>query len=137
MCGGHRLLIGRSGCNLVRMKLLLDNLPESLQNQRQTLADCLEAMDRVMPLRAVYLFGSHARGDARPDSDVDLCIVADGAERQLEAARKFREAIWDVWPRPALTLIPITPHRLDEKRVRRDHFFATVLQEGLLLAAEN
>jgi predicted nucleotidyltransferase len=119
------------------MKLLLDNLPESLQNQRQTLADCLEAMDRVMPLRAVYLFGSHARGDARPDSDVDLCIVADGAERQLEAARKFREAIWDVWPRPALTLIPITPHRLDEKRVRRDHFFATVLQEGLLLAAEN
>lgn len=131
------MLIGRSGCNLVRMKLLLDNLPESLQNQRQTLADCLEAMDRVMPLRAVYLFGSHARGDARPDSDVDLCIVADGAERQLEAARKFREAIWDVWPRPALTLIPITPHRLDEKRVRRDHFFATVLQEGLLLAAEN
>jgi predicted nucleotidyltransferase len=116
------------------VKLLLDNLPSGLQNQRTTLAQCLEAMDRVMPLRAVYLFGSHARGEARPDSDVDLCIVADGAERQFEAARKFREAIWDVWPRPALTLLPITPRRLAEKRERKDHFFFTVLQEGVLVA---
>ena len=119
------------------MKLLLDNLPTNLQSQRQTLAQCLEAMDRVMPLRAVYLFGSHARGEARPDSDVDVCIDADGAERQLVAAQKFREAIWDVWPRPALTLIPITSHRLAEKQARKDHFFSTVLQEGVLLASEN
>ncbi len=119
------------------MKLLLENLPVGLQGQRQTLARCLEAMDRVMPLRAVYLFGAHARGDARPESDVDLCIVTDGAERQLDAARKFREALWDVWPRPSMTLIPITTGRLAEKRARRDHFFATVLKEGLLLASEN
>src|SRR6266702_8942796 len=115
----------------------MDNLPTSLRSQGPILANCLEAMDRVMPLRAVYLFGSYARGEARPDSDVDLCIVADGAERQLEAARKFREANWDVWPRPALTLIPITPLRLEEKKERKDHFFATVIQEGLLLASEN
>ena len=119
------------------VKLLLDNLPAKLQSQRDTLAQCLEAMDRVMPLRAVYLFGSHARGEARPDSDVDLCIVADGAERQQEAARRFRQAMWDVWPRPAFTLVPITPVRLAEKKERRDHFFATVLKEGVLLASEN
>ena len=112
----------------------MDNLPPALQNQRRTLAQCLEAMDRVMPLQAVYLFGSYARGDARPDSDVDLCIVADGAERQLDAARRFREAICDVWPRPALTLVPIMPGRLAEKRDRGDHFFSTVLKEGVLVA---
>ena len=94
-------------------------------------------MDRVMPLRAVYLFGSHARGEARPDSDVDLCIVADGAGRQLEAAAKWRRAMRVVWPRPAFTLIPITPERLAEKRERKDHFFSTVFKEGVLLAAEN
>jgi predicted nucleotidyltransferase len=44
-------------------------------------------MDRTLPLREVFLFGSHARGDARPDSDVDLCLVAEGAERQLQAAQ--------------------------------------------------
>jgi len=119
------------------VKLLLDNLPAKLQSQRDTLAQCLEAMDRVMPLRAVYLFGSHARGESRPDSDVDLCIVADGAERQQEAARALRRAMRPVWPRPAFTLVPITPHRLEEKTERSDPFFGTVLKEGILLASEN
>jgi predicted nucleotidyltransferase len=119
------------------VKLLLDNLPPGLQSQRQTLADCLEAMNRVMPLSAVYLFGSYARGEARADSDVDLCIVADGAERQLEAARRFRRAMTDIWPCPAFTLLPISTQRLAEKRAVHDHFFATVLKEGVLLASEN
>jgi predicted nucleotidyltransferase len=117
--------------------LLLDNLPPSLQPQRETLARCLQAMNRVLPLRKAILFGSHARGEARPDSDVDLCLVADGAERQLEAARQFREAIWDVWPRPPLTLIPITPARLGEKQAVGDFFFGTVLREGVLLATQD
>ena len=119
------------------MKLLLENLPPSLQDQRETLARCLEAMDRVMPLRAVYLFGSHARGEARPDSDVDLCIVADGAERQLQAAQKFSKAFAHVLPRPDFSLVPITPMRLGEKKKCGDYFFQTVLSEGVPLASEN
>ena len=86
---------------------------------------------------AVCPFGSHARGEAGPDSDVDLCLVADGAERQLEAARRFREVMEDVWPSPAFTLLPITPKRLAEKRVSHDHFFATVMKEGVILALED
>jgi predicted nucleotidyltransferase len=119
------------------VKLLLENLPTSLADRRETLAKCLEAMDRVLPLKAVYLFGSHARGEARPDSDVDLCLVAEGAERQLKAAGQYRGAISDIWPKPAFTLIPITPTRLDEKRATGDFFFATILREGVPLAEEN
>jgi predicted nucleotidyltransferase len=119
------------------MKLLLDNLPPSLASQRDALAKCLLAMDRVKPMRAAYLFGSHARGDARPDSDVDLCIVADGAEDQLATAAQFRDAFWEVWPCPAFTLIPITPQRLAEKKTCGDHFFQTVMEEGVLIATQD
>ena len=119
------------------VKLLLDNLPPSLASQRETLAECLQAMNRAAPLRHVYLFGSHARGEARPDSDVDLCLVADGAECQQETLSQLGNAIWDVWPRPAFTLIPVTPRRLAEKRAVGDHFFQTVLKEGVLLAKED
>jgi hypothetical protein len=119
------------------VKLLFDNLPASLAPQRETLARCLEAMNRVMPLRAVYLFGSHARGDARPDSDVDLCIVADGAARQLEAAQSFSRGMRPIPAKPSFTLVPITPERLGEKKVVGDHFFRTVLKEGVLLAAQD
>jgi predicted nucleotidyltransferase len=115
----------------------MENLPAALQPQREILARCLEAFNRARHVRAIYLFGSHARGEAGPDSDVDLCIVADGAERQFDAARDFRRQIWGIWPRPSLTLIPISPARLGEKEACGDHFFQTVLSEGVLLATEN
>ena len=115
----------------------MENLPPALQPQRETLAKCLEAFNRARHVRAVYLFGSHARGEARQDSDVDLCIVADGAERQLAAAIDFRRKIREIRPKPAFTLLPITPERLQEKKVCADHFFQTVLKEGVLLATEN
>ena len=114
---------------------MLQNLPASLHDQRETLARCLEAMDRVMPLKAVYLFGSHARGEARPDSDVDLCLVAEGATEQLKAAQRCRKAIWEIRPKPAFTLVPISPERLEEKKAIGDFFYRTVLNEGVLLAA--
>ena len=117
------------------MKLLLENLPPSLRDQADALRQCLEAFDRVMPLEAVYLFGSHARGEAGPDSDVDLCLVSEGAERQLPAAARFRRATRGVRPKPAFTLLPIAPARLREKQERGDHFFDTVLKEGIQLAA--
>ncbi len=119
------------------VKLLLENLPASLQSQRETLAKCLKAMDQVLPLTAVYLFGSHARGDSRPESDVDLCLVAEGATEQLKAAQRVRDAIWDIRPKPALTLIPIAPQRLDEKKAVGDHFFQTILGEGVPLATKD
>jgi uncharacterized protein len=119
------------------VKLLLDNLPPSLASQRETLAECLQAMNRAAALRRVYLFGSHARGEARPDSDVDLCLVADGAEHQLEVAARFRLAMRPIWPRPSFTLIPIASQRLKEKQATGDHFFATVMKEGVLLATVN
>ena len=119
------------------MKLLMGKLPASLNNQRECLVRCLEAMDAVIPLKAVYLFGSHARGDARPDSDVDLCLVAEGAATQLKAAQAFRRAMRPIRPKPAFTLVPIAPNRLEEKKAAQDFFFAIVLREGVLLATEN
>jgi len=115
----------------------MDNLPPSLCGQREAIENCLRAMAAALPLRAVYLFGSHVRGEARPDSDVDLCVVAEDAKAQLRASQRLSEAILGVWPRPAFTLIPITPQRLAEKQAIGDHFFNTVLAQGVLLATED
>ena len=78
------------------MKLLFENLPASLAPQRETLARCLEAMNRVMPLRAVYLFGSHAWGTPGPDSDVDLLVVVPASsERPSRRGQRAQVALMD------------------------------------------
>jgi predicted nucleotidyltransferase len=41
----------------------------------EVLADMVEAIVCEVDPDRVYLFGSHARGDARQDSDVDLLII--------------------------------------------------------------
>jgi hypothetical protein len=39
--------------------------------------------------------------------------------------------------KPAFTLVPIAPARLTEKRASGDHFFQTILSEGVLIAAQD
>lgn len=115
----------------------MENMPPSLESRRDILAKCLAAIGQVRPIHAVFLFGSHARGDAKANSDVDLCIVADGAEQQLATATEFRRALWPLRPGVSFNLIPITPQRLQEKQGVGDHFFQTVLKEGVQLASKD
>ena len=119
------------------MKILLRNIPDQLNKDRDIIARCLQEFDRSQHFREVYLFGSYARGDASPNSDVDLCIVSDDAERQLESATIYRRAIRSIRPKPSFTLVPITPDRLAERKRINDHFFATILKEGILIAKED
>jgi len=41
------------------------------------LLDALRSILHVLPARAIYLYGSNARGDQKPDSDIDLLVVVD------------------------------------------------------------
>ncbi len=55
-----------------------------------------ETMHRIAPGSQTILYGSEARGDARPDSDIDLLILLDDSEeltpeRELDIARHLYE----------------------------------------------
>lgn len=52
-----------------------------------------EYVDRVNKiygkhLRSVILYGSYARGDFRPDSDIDIMILVDLTDMEIEKYRK-------------------------------------------------
>ena len=114
-----------------------DKLPPTLTSKRDVLIECLRAFERVLPIETVILFGSQSRGTPHADSDVDLCIVVRAFTSQREAGHALRRAISDIRGKPPLSLIPITSDRLAEKQQRRDPFFETVLQEGIVLASHN
>jgi len=47
----------------------------------------ISALQARVPLHAVILFGSHARGQAGPYSDYDIVIIADFEEKYLDRGR--------------------------------------------------
>ena len=52
-------------------------------------------VDKFQP-EQVILFGSHARGDAGPDSDVDLLVVMDFEGTAFEQGLEIRVALHDI-----------------------------------------
>jgi len=74
----------------------------------------------------IVLFGSRARGDARPDSDVDLLVVLpEVAGRKFDTAVAIRRALNDM---PfAKDVVVTTPEEIE----RRGHLVGTVLKPAL------
>ena len=84
-------------------------------------------VDAINP-RRVVLFGSRARGDARPDSDVDLMVELDA---ELEP-RKREEAIRSLWRGSGWRVDPKVYDSAWIERMRDDpgHLLYTVIREG-------
>ena len=62
----------------------------------ELIADMTDRITRDFhPLR-IILFGSHARGDATADSDVDLLVVLSEAPNKRQAAIEIRRALRDL-----------------------------------------
>ena len=81
----------------------------------------------VHPLR-VILFGSAARGDMGPDSDVDvLVVVPDGTHRHRTAQRLYREIRNVGVP---FDVLVATPADLEKHKDNIGLIYRSVLREG-------
>jgi predicted nucleotidyltransferase len=95
----------------------------------QTITETIETMVRRLVERfdpdQIILFGSHARGTAGPDSDVDLLVVmpVSGSKRARQV--EMRLALHDI-PLPK-DIIVVTP----EEVVRRRDIVGTIIRPAL------
>lgn len=83
----------------------------------------------------IYMFGSHARGEAREDSDLDLLVVERG---EFGRARSRRAEMTRLWQLLAGFRVPkdILVYSLDEVehwRHTTNHVIAHAVREGRLL----
>ena len=84
-------------------------------------------VEQVHPLR-VILFGSAARGDARPDSDIDLLIVMpDGTHRRKTAQNLYRQ-LWGTGL--AKDLVVVTETDIKEQAQNPAMVIQAALMEG-------
>jgi len=54
----------------------LDTTPESLGLSQRIVDSLLETFSRYPKVERVIIYGSRARGDYRPGSDIDLAVIA-------------------------------------------------------------
>ena len=103
--------------------------PVTEERLQEVVRRIVEAFD---PER-IILFGSYARGEPTPHSDVDLLIVMeDGgrpAERRMAISRLFR-------PRPfPMDILVYTPAEIQHALTLRDPFILETLERGKTLYA--
>ena len=64
------------------------------ERDRQILKDVARRVRSLFPEARIWAFGSRARGDAPPDSDMDVCVVVDGLDEAGD--RAIMAAAWEV-----------------------------------------
>jgi predicted nucleotidyltransferase len=93
-----------------------------------------EVMRRILSVGAPYtivLFGSQARGNARPDSDLDLLIIEDSDLPRYKRSVPYLRALVGLFP--AKDVVVWTPKEVQEWAAVSHAFITTALREGKIL----
>ena len=100
--------------------LLLDN---SIDEIVKRYADIVK---KNIDVKMVLLYGSHARGDQREYSDIDVAVIVDDiGEDYLEKSAKLASLVWDIDTR-------IEPNLLCAK-YDRSGFLESIMKYGKII----
>ena len=78
----------------------------------------------------IILFGSYARGNPRPESDLDLLIVLDTSLKETKQSLEIRRHLGVMF---GLDLVVYTPQHLKDRVEMGDWFLRDILKEGKVL----
>ena len=94
----------------------------------------VEVVHRILTIGSpikILLFGSHAKGTARPDSDLDLLIIEESDLPRYQRSGRYRRVLCGMFP--AKDIAVWTPQEIEEWKAVPNAFISTVLAEGKLL----
>ena len=91
-------------------------------------------LHRVAPDATAILYGSEARGDARPDSDIDLLILVDKEKLTLQEQQDITFPLYDVEVEKGVLINPLVILRKQWDTLHRiTPFYQNVMREGVVL----
>lgn len=92
------------------------------------IADIVRRIVETAQPERIILFGSRARGNARPDSDFDLLVIKESDEPRYRRSVPLYVALADL---PAeVEVMVYTPNEVEEWSQVRQAFVTTAVREG-------
>jgi predicted nucleotidyltransferase len=80
------------------------------------------------------LYGSEARGDARPDSDIDLLILIDKDKVTFADQKRIAYPLYDIEIETGIAISPLIFTRKEwENRPFKTPFYLNIINEGIEL----
>ena len=79
----------------------------------------------------VILFGSRARGEAQPKSDIDLLVIAESTEPRYRRSAPLYGALSDILT--PMDIVVYSPQEVKEWSEVRQAFVTTAIREGRVL----
>ena len=108
-----------------------------VSHKKEAYADEIDEMIRRIAERfdpdQIILFGSHARGTARHDSDIDLLVIMPVTGSKRETQIEIRCALHDI--HVAKDIIVATPDEVERRRNIVGTIIRPALREGKVLYA--
>jgi predicted nucleotidyltransferase len=102
--------------------------PTTRELPAATLADILRRVVAVAPPDRIVLFGSAARGDMGPDSDVDLLVVESGVTHRRRLAQQIHQAFFGLGI--PVDVVVVTPEDVLAYRDKVGTIIEPALREG-------
>ena len=111
------------------------NLSRLKPNDRRAIEAFVEALRRDLDTRLLMLalFGSKARGDDLPDSDIDFLVVIEGDARDLERRLSNRTAAVDLEHSVLINTLVFSRERWADFAQRRAAFWQNAQRDGMLM----
>ena len=88
---------------------------------------------QILPNEKVILFGSQARGDARPDSDWDLLVLLDKENKTFEDEDIYSYPFTELGWNHGVAINSILRTKKQWEQSKHFPFYENVMREGILI----